>query len=105
MGRVISGHQMPTEPHPCHNMNTLFWLRRFLINFLIASGLLLVVNLAKGKALREAAGESLVWGGIAAAIFTSTGIFRARRGDPCRLCGIPPQGQNKTGTESSGQHD
>ena len=86
-------------------MNIRFWLRRFLINFLIASGLLLVVNLAKGKALREAAGESLVWGGIAAAIFTSTGILRARRGDPCRLCGIPPQGQNQAEPGSPGERD
>ncbi len=77
-------------------MNTRFWLRRFLINFLIAAGLLLLVNLAKGKALGEAAVESLTWGGIAAAIFIITGIFRARRGDPCRLCGIPPEGPTQT---------
>ena len=86
-------------------MNTLFWLRRLLICFGIAAGLLLLVNLAKGKALGAAAVESLIWGGIAAAIFIGTGVFRARRGDPCRLCGVPPAGPTKTEAGSPREHD
>jgi len=62
-----------------------FWLKRFFRVFVVASALLLLVQVIKGFSIADGARFALLWGLISAAIFTTTGYLRYRRNPACML--------------------
>ena len=73
-----------------------FWIKRFLIVFIGAFVVLLVVDLLKERSLMLAVEEGALWAGITTTIFIVTRIYRSRRGQHCELCGDTPQeGEDK----------
>ena len=66
-------------------MGAKFWTKRFVLAFLVAATLLLIVELVKGHGQAEAAQFAGLWGGITAALYTLIGYNKYRRNPTCWL--------------------
>ena len=64
-------------------MNMMFWIKRTVVSFLVAFALLLAVQLIKGFSLTAGSWFALIWGAIAAAIFTLVGYYRFKQNPAC----------------------
>ena len=64
---------------------TRFWVTRFIVAFVVAAAVLFAVHLVKGYGLQDSIGFGVVWGVVAAAIYTAIGYFRYRRNPACML--------------------
>ena len=68
-----------------------FWVRRFLMVAGFATLLILGSKLMRGFALDDVLTESFLWGLAAAAIFTGTRYYNAKRGVACAMCRDTPE--------------
>jgi hypothetical protein len=59
------------------------WMVRFLVAFLVAAALLLVVQVLKGNPVQSALAFGAGWGALAAAVFTGVGYAKYRRSPAC----------------------
>lgn len=66
-------------------MKRVFWIKRFVLAFVVATVVLGVVQYLKGSAVLSATQYGLFWGGISAALFTLIGYVRYRRNPACML--------------------
>lgn len=66
-------------------MPRFYWTRRFVIAFIAAGVVLCAAHLVRGHALADSIGFGLLWGAIAAVIFTVVGYLRYRRNPACML--------------------
>lgn len=66
-------------------MSPDFWLKRLLLAFLVAAGLLFVVQMLKGYEPPSAAKFALFWGGVSSALFTLIGFIRYKRNPSCMI--------------------
>lgn len=71
-------------------MGGAFWIKRFLLVWLVAFAVLLAVELLKGHGIEAALIFSASWSFAAAAIFTATRVYQSRRGRQCALCNDIP---------------
>lgn len=69
-------------------MPTGFWVKRFVVSFVIACVVLGALQYVKGAGQGEAVRFGLVWGVISAGLFTGIGYVRFRRNPACML---PPR--------------
>jgi hypothetical protein len=69
-------------------MGAKFWLRRFMVAFLIAATALFLAEIIKGHAQTKAAQFALLWGAITALLFTLISYSRFKRNPRCWL--LPP---------------
>ena len=72
-------------------MSTGFWIKRFLTVFALAFAVIGAAQLVKGHDVAYAATQAAIWSAVAAAIFTITRLFRARRGEHCAVCNDTPE--------------
>ena len=72
-------------------MSTRFWIKRFLIVFAGAFAIIFAAQMIKGHNLIYSATQGVVWGSIAAAIFTAARIFQSRKGQHCAICRDTPE--------------
>jgi hypothetical protein len=72
-------------------MGTIFWLRRFVAVYLIASLVIAGAQSLKGHTLHYAALQGLVWGAMSAAIFVIARMVQSSRGEHCAICRDTPQ--------------
>jgi len=80
-------------------MSLAFWIKRFLVVFTGAFGVLVAVALLRGRGWERATAESALWAGIATVVFTATRVYRSRRGEHCELCGDTPDGGKNAACE------
>ena len=66
-------------------MGAGFWVKRFLLVFVVAGAALGVVELLKGRVPADAARFALLWGAISAAVYTLVLYVRYRRNPACVL--------------------
>lgn len=66
-------------------MTAAFWVKRFLLAFVVASISLGAVQYLKGSTLPSATQFGLLWGAISAALFTLVGYIRYKRNPACML--------------------
>jgi hypothetical protein len=66
--------------------STAFWVRRFLMVFGGASLFLLAVYVLRGMDVDRAIREAVLWGFMAASIFTGARYYNASRGKACAMC-------------------
>lgn len=66
-------------------MSAATWLRRFVIAFLFATGLLLGARLLKGEPLAASAWSAVLWGTVSAGLYTLIGYARYRCNHACML--------------------
>ena len=62
-----------------------FWIKRFVVAFIIASNALGLVQYLKGSTILLAIQYGLIWGGVSAGLFTLIGYVRYRRNPACML--------------------
>jgi hypothetical protein len=74
-------------------MGTWFWIRRFFTVSTIAFAIIAGAHLLRGRSGKYAISEGLVWGLITAFIFTSTRLYRSRKGQHCAMCADTPEMQ------------
>ena len=60
-----------------------FWIKRLIISFVVAFAALTIVQMAKGTESQPATIFGLIWGAIAAVIFTGIGYYRFRKNPAC----------------------
>jgi hypothetical protein len=72
-------------------MGSAFWTKRFLVATVIASAILTVSELLKGRELVAAVSFGLGWGVVSSAIYTGTRIYRSRKGQHCAVCNDTPE--------------
>ena len=72
-------------------MKPIFWIKRFVVVFISAFSILLLVGLLKKRSLERATAESAVWAGITAVVFVTARIYQSRRGQHCALCRDTPK--------------
>jgi hypothetical protein len=68
-------------------MNPYFGVKRSLIVFSAALIILFLVYVGRGRLVKDAALESLLWSFITAVIYFFTARYHARNGRFCALCG------------------
>lgn len=61
------------------------WTKRFLLAFVVAWVALLMAHLLRGHSGADAVRFAVLWGSIAAAIFTMAGYIKYRRSPACML--------------------
>lgn len=66
-------------------MGAGFWMKRFLIAFAVAVGILFIVQLTKGDPVAGAAQYAAQWGSASSALFTLIGYIRYKRDPACML--------------------
>lgn len=76
-------------------MGTLFWIRRFLIVYLIGFAVIAASHLLRGRPMDQALTEAAMWGALAAAIFVAEAIYRFRKAAACALCADEPDYSQK----------
>lgn len=72
-------------------MSIMFWIKRFLIVFACASSIIFAAQMIKGHRLAYSVMQGVVWGSIAAVIFTGARIFQSRNGQHCAICRDTPE--------------
>jgi uncharacterized membrane protein YhiD involved in acid resistance len=72
-------------------MKPIFWIKRFVVVFIGAFIILLIVGLMKERSLERATAESAVWAGVTAAVFVTARIYQSRKGQHCELCRDTPE--------------
>jgi hypothetical protein len=71
-----------------------FWIKRFFTVFSVATLILAAVELLfKNAELVAAVTHGLTWGVIAAAVFTASRYYQAKKGQHCALCNDIPEKQ------------
>ena len=68
-------------------MNPFFGVKRSLIVFAATLVILFLVYVGRGRLVKDAALESLLWSFITAVVYFFTARYHARRGRYCALCG------------------
>ena len=66
-------------------MGAAFWVRRFLLSFVIAGVVLGALQYVRGATQSEAIAFGFVWGVISSGLFTLIGYVRFRRNPACML--------------------
>lgn len=66
-------------------MPGIFWVKRFVLAFVVAAGLLFAARLWRGFAAQPAAEFALLWALVSASVFTAVGYLRFRRKPSCML--------------------
>ncbi len=74
-------------------MGTAFWIRRFLLVFILAGIVITGAQLLRGHTLAYSSAEGLIWAVITSAVFTVARIFQSRRGQHCVICRDTPEMQ------------
>lgn len=80
-------------------MGLAFWIKRYLTVFAIAATLLTIIAAVfKSEPFMDALMYGLLWGAIAAAVFTASRVYQSRKGQECALCDdIPKDDKVKEG--------
>ncbi|MEO6928951.1 MAG: hypothetical protein ABI190_07270 [Casimicrobiaceae bacterium] len=71
-------------------MNSILWVRRFCIAFVVAGALIAGAQMLKGNALDYSLLQGAIWGAIAATVFTLWRVRQSRMGIHCAVCGDAP---------------
>ncbi len=71
-------------------METVVWIRRFVLAFGVAVLLITGAQVLRGHELRYALVQGLIWGAVSAAIFTYVQIRKFRNGMHCAVCADRP---------------
>ena len=71
-------------------METVVWIRRFVLAFGTAALLITCAQVLRGHELGYALVQGLIWGAVSAAIFTYVRIRQVRKGLHCAVCADPP---------------
>ncbi len=66
--------------------STRFWIGRFCLVVALAFVILMAASLLRGRPVQTALTDSITWAMIAAAIFTGSRYYQARKGVACALC-------------------
>ena len=74
-------------------MNKMFWITRTVVSFLVAFALLLAIQLIKGFSLISGSWFALIWGAIAATIFTLVSYYHFKRNPACMIA--PSEDKNQ----------
>jgi hypothetical protein len=64
-------------------MSLKHWIVRFLLFFVVAFAVLLVVKVLKGNQVSAAVAYGLSWAALSASVFTAIGYARYRRSPAC----------------------
>jgi dolichyl-phosphate-mannose--protein O-mannosyl transferase len=78
-------------------VGTIFWVRRFLIFLVAAFAVIAASHLLRGRPVKYAVLEGLLWAFIAASVFIATRIYRSRRGEACAMCRDTPEFHEHSG--------
>ena len=73
-------------------MSAAFWVRRFLVAFIVALVVIAGAQLLKGHTLEYSVTEGLLWSLVAASVYTGVALNKWRRGRQCAVCGDTPEG-------------
>ncbi len=71
-------------------MGKVFWIRRYLTVFFVASCLIGGSQLLRGHTVGYSTMHGLIWGAISSTVFIATRMFYARRGFACAMCQDTP---------------
>jgi hypothetical protein len=74
-------------------MGTTFWVRRFLLAFVVATFVITGSQLLRGRGLSYSLTQGLIWAAISASVFTVARIYQSRKGDHCAICRDTPEMQ------------
>jgi hypothetical protein len=74
-------------------MGTAFWVRRFLLVFVVATCVIAGAQLLKGGSLNYSLSQGLLWAAISASVFTVARIYQSRKGVHCAICRDTPEMQ------------
>ncbi len=72
-------------------MGVAFWIRRFVLVYLIALVAIGAAQWLRGRSIEVAAEHALIWAAVSAVVFISVRLYHARRGRHCALCGDTPE--------------
>lgn len=74
-------------------MSIWFWLRRFFTVLALAFLVIASSHVLRGRPIKYAVTEGLVWGLIASALFLGTRLYWSRKGERCGLCADVPKNE------------
>ncbi len=72
-------------------MGTAFWIRRFFTVLVLAVVFIALAQWARGHTIQYAVTQGVIWGCIAAAVFTVARIYQSRRKQHCAICKDTPE--------------
>ena len=72
-------------------MGTAFWIRRFLLVFVLALAIIAGAQMLKGHTFGYSVTQGLLWSAITSTIFTAARIYQSRRGEHCAICRDTPE--------------
>lgn len=72
-------------------MGMAFWIRRFVLVYLIALVAIGAAQWLRGRSIEVAIGHAMVWAAISSVVFVSARLYQARRGRHCSLCADTPE--------------
>jgi hypothetical protein len=74
-------------------MGTAFWVRRFLLVFVVATFVIAGAQLLQDRGFKYSLAQGLLWAAISASIFTSARIYQSGKKMHCALCRDTPEMQ------------
>ena len=72
-------------------MGTAFWVRRFLLIFVVATFVIAGAQLLQGRGLSYSLTQGLLWAAISASVFTVARIYQSNKGVHCAICRDTPE--------------
>jgi type IV secretory pathway VirB2 component (pilin) len=66
-------------------------MRRFAVVFACAAVIISGAQMLRGRPVDYAVLQGLIWGAVAATIFTVARIYQSRRGQHCAICRDTPE--------------
>ena len=72
-------------------MGGSFWIRRFLLIFVMAFVVLAATQLVQGRTLDDSLTHALLWAAVSTTVFTGSRIYQSRKGRHCALCRDTPE--------------
>ena len=74
-------------------MGTAFWVRRFLLVFVVATCAIAGAQLLQGRGLNYSLTQGLLWAAISASVFTGARLYQSSKGVHCAMCRDTPEMQ------------
>lgn len=72
-------------------MGVAFWVKRFVLVYLIALVTIGAAQWLRGHSVEVAVEHAVIWAAVSAVVFTSARLYQARRGRHCALCADTPE--------------
>ena len=74
-------------------MGSAFWVRRYLVVFVVAACVIAGAQLLRGHGLEYSFTQGVLWAAISAGVFTGARIYQPGKGMHCAICRDTPEMQ------------